>query len=75
MDPKNKTLKTSDGYMTNSAKNMALYKSGALGKPLLGTLPFDPKKPTLVLQKKAPIPNVSPQFKDKDGNYYKTPIS
>lgn len=49
-----------------------------MSKPIVGSLPYNPQKPTLILQRKAipaPAPNVAPQYRAPDGNYYKTPLA
>lgn len=57
-------------------KAAALYKAGKLGKILPGTLPFDPKKPTIMITKKEPGINPPPPiYRGDDGIYYKTPIA
>lgn len=61
-----------------SSKQKALYMAGKMGKSI--GLPFDEKKPTIILQRKklddgTQYKSPAPQYKDKDGKYYLTPIA
>lgn len=61
--------------MPLTSKQKALLE---MSKPLAGSPPYNPSKPTLILQKKATaekMPSVKPQYKGEDGKYYLTPIA
>lgn len=75
----NKIL-SSNGYIIKSnPQTLKDYKSGKLGRTIPGSLPFGPKKPTLIFQKNALQDNALPppirsNYKANDDKYYLTPL-